>query len=921
MIRAARALQASPAAAVAAIRSAALPATAACTAAMAPWLVGRAHARAYTNTGTAGHPNIEKETITRLLYNIGSRREVEWYLNHFSSVDSQKFAVIKVGGAIISDQLDSLASSVTFLNQVGLFPIILHGAGPQLNQLLENAGVEPNYIDGIRVTDANTLTIARSVFARENLKLADALERRGTRARPIPSGVFTADYLDKDKYGLVGKITHVNRAPIEAAIQAGALPVLTSLAETPDGQALNVNADVAAAELARVIEPLKIVFLNEKGGMHHGETGALMDVINLDEEYDHLMAQPWVKYGTKLKLREIHDLLMHLPRSSSVSIISPEHLQKELFTHSGAGTLIRRGHRLYRHDALAEIDVDRLRALLAHDADIAKGKVSVAQYLQAVKAGKFQIYGDEGFEVVALVDTQSVAIPIIDKMVVTKTGLLNNVNDGVWAKVAADHPRLMWTISRNDPHRAWHFERSDGSLSVGNDTILLFRGIASPQDVKLCVEQFYARQQALGGGAATVGAGAAAGIAAAGQKRGFATAAKPLGPRAAMQGRRSYSTSAAPKDAPEYRIGLIGARGFTGQELIGILNKHPRLALARSLSRSKELSGTPVGTWTRSPTVRYEALSPDEVAKVDDVDAWVLALPNGAAAPWVAAIDKARSPHASHHGHQSPIVVDLSADYRFADGTWEYGLVEARRQHLAKAARISNPGCYATGMQLALHPLARAGLLGGPASVFGVSGYSGAGTTPSPKNDVNNLNRAQVLAYALAGHIHEAEASRHTAAVQFTPHVGAFFRGIHLTIHAPLASLDKIRTVDAELAAAITNGDGKAATALVHRRYATQYAEEPLVEVMDPTKRDPPCVGDIAGRHGVAVGGFTVVPPVGNAPARIVLVAAIDNLRKGAATQAIQNVNLALGMHDLAGIDLDDVASLDPPAAAATAAQ
>ncbi|KNE64474.1 hypothetical protein AMAG_19164 [Allomyces macrogynus ATCC 38327] len=213
------------------------------------------------------------------------------------------------------------------------------------------------------------------------------------------------------------------------------------------------------------------------------------------------------------------------------------------------------------------------------------------------------------------------------------------------------------------------------------------------------------------------------------RKRGFATAAKPLGPRTAVHGRRSYSTSAAPKDAPEYRIGLIGARGFTGQELIGILNKHPRLALARSLSRSKELSGTPVGTWTRSPTVRYEVLSPDDVAKVDDVDAWVLALPNGAAAPWVAAIDKARAPHAAHHGHTSPIVVDLSADYRFADGIWEYGLVEARRTHLAKAARISNPGCYATGMQLALHPLARAGLLGGPASVFGVSGTPAAGTS------------------------------------------------------------------------------------------------------------------------------------------------------------------------------------------------
>ena len=92
------------------------------------------------------------------------------------------------------------------------------------------------------------------VFLQENLKLTSALERLGTRARPIPTGVFGATYLDKAKYGLVGKITSVDKAPIEAAIRAGCLPILTSLAENEEGQLLNVNADVAAGELARVLE-------------------------------------------------------------------------------------------------------------------------------------------------------------------------------------------------------------------------------------------------------------------------------------------------------------------------------------------------------------------------------------------------------------------------------------------------------------------------------------------------------------------------------------------------------------------------------------------------------------------------------------------------------------------------------------------
>jgi len=84
---------------------------------------------------------------------------------------------------------------------------------------------------------------------------------------------------------LVGKISAISKKPIEASIRAGCLPILTSLAETTDGQILNVNADVAAGELARVLEPLKIVYLNEKGGIFNAETGEKISVINLDEVY------------------------------------------------------------------------------------------------------------------------------------------------------------------------------------------------------------------------------------------------------------------------------------------------------------------------------------------------------------------------------------------------------------------------------------------------------------------------------------------------------------------------------------------------------------------------------------------------------------------------------------------------------------
>jgi N-acetyl-gamma-glutamyl-phosphate reductase / acetylglutamate kinase len=149
------------------------------------------------NTNPAAQESQSRETILRLLSTIASRREINQYLNLFSSVSAPQFAVIKVGGAIITQELDTLASALSFLRSVGLFPVVVHGAGPQLNRTLEERGVEPEYIDGIRITDRVTLEVARRVFLEENLKLVDALESLGTRARPIISGVFQGTFLDK----------------------------------------------------------------------------------------------------------------------------------------------------------------------------------------------------------------------------------------------------------------------------------------------------------------------------------------------------------------------------------------------------------------------------------------------------------------------------------------------------------------------------------------------------------------------------------------------------------------------------------------------------------------------------------------------------------------------------------------------------
>ena len=309
------------------------------------------------------------------------------------------------------------------------------------------------------------------------------------------------------------------------------------------------------------------------------------------------------------------------------------------------------------------------------------------------------------------------------------------------------------------------------------------------------------------------------------------------------------------------RLGIAGARGHVGAELIRLVAGHPGFDLA--FVSSRELEGRRVAdqvdAWQGD--LRYTATDHDALPGFA-ADGIVLALPNGKAGACVAAFDGAGT---------DPVIIDLSADYRF-DPDWYYGLPELTRGSYRGQRRISNPGCYATAMQLAIAPMRD--VLEGPVQCFGVSGFSGAGTTPSDKNDPAAL-RDNLIPYALAGHVHEREVSHRLGhPVEFMPHVAPHFRGITLTANLHLSralTLDEVRA-----------------------RYGERYGGERLVRVVE----EAPWVSRIAGCHHVDVGGFTLSAD----GRRLVVVATEDNLLKGAATQALQNLNLAFGFDEFTGV-------------------
>lgn len=421
-----------------------------------------------------------RSIITRLLRNIGSQKEVEQYLKQFASTDSRKFAVIKVGGGILESDLDGLASSLTFLYQVGLFPIVVHGAGPQLDEALNEAGVENLRVDGMRVTTPLTLQIARRVFQRENLRLVDALERLGTRARPLPSGVIEAELMDEAQLGLVGDVTRVHTEAIESSIRSGHLPILASLGETAEGQILNVNADVVARELALAVRPFKMIFLTPAGGLLD-EDGRVLSSVNLAEDYERLLGEPWVHSGMRLKLMECKRLLDELSPSSSISITSPDQLARELFTHRGSGTLLRRGERVTRFENLEQIDRDRLRTLLetCFERELDQLYFDVRAF--------YRIYLAESYRATAIV-TREGEIPYLDKFAVTRKAQGEGIGSSLWVRMSEETPKLYWRARNGNDINRWYFEHADGSVRSGKWTVFWY-GLSGFDEIKECVDR------------------------------------------------------------------------------------------------------------------------------------------------------------------------------------------------------------------------------------------------------------------------------------------------------------------------------------------------------------------------------------------------------------------------------------------------
>ena len=310
---------------------------------------------------------------------------------------------------------------------------------------------------------------------------------------------------------------------------------------------------------------------------------------------------------------------------------------------------------------------------------------------------------------------------------------------------------------------------------------------------------------------------------------------------------------------------VLGASGYAGGELLRLAASHPGVeVVAASSDRS---AGYPASTalphLAGSPPLELTSLA---TAAGVDADVCFSCLPSGALEQVVADI-------------AAETIIDLSDDFRH-DRTWTYALTEFARDSLTGVDRISNPGCYPTASLLCLVPFACAGLIAGPVIIDAISGVSGAGRRPEDRLLFAGLE-GSVGAYGPNPHRHVEEIERGleaygglTTKVSFTPHLAPMTRGLLVTARAPVS----IDTSDHDVLEILAN-------AYLDEPFVTAVEEWPQTKAVSGSNRA------IVSARFDGRAGFLIAS------------AAIDNLGKGAAGQAMQNANVALGLEETCGLE------------------
>jgi len=385
-----------------------------------------------------------KAMLLEFLKKAGENSEFALFRDLYKVLPAGKFAVVKVSGETLEKHLDEIAEDLAFLNKLGICPIVVHGAGLTLDKMLPDS----KKVNGLRVTTKADMETVKTVFKKSSSGLVGKIVEKGGKAEHV-EGVFECSTLKG--FGCVGKIESLCLSGIEKAVEKNTIPIISPIGEM-DSMQLNINADTAAKELVKAMQPKKFILVTESGGILN-EKNKVLPFINLSSEtaFNHISG------GMLQKVKEIKEFL-DTGLDCAVVITSAENLLKEIFAVKGNGTLVK-SHAIISNQGFNGLNKSKLKGLLEN----AFGKKLLENYFE-----------EEAKEVLCQKDYEGVAIikevnglPYLDKFAVAKHCQGTGLGKSLWEELGKKYGKLVWRALACNGANSFYANQCDGFVKKG----------------------------------------------------------------------------------------------------------------------------------------------------------------------------------------------------------------------------------------------------------------------------------------------------------------------------------------------------------------------------------------------------------------------------------------------------------------------
>ncbi|KAM7386062.1 hypothetical protein PAMA_008942 [Pampus argenteus] len=402
----------------------------------------------------------------------GDPREARYWLTQFqraTASQSPAFAVLQVDSSVFDsrEMIQRLAFGLSFLQRMDMKPVVVIGQSEEMTP------AEP-------VTEA---LCTRGLVERSQ-QLTEALQQQSGTVLPFFSAESFLLLHEAPRGSSAPPSVTVDTSLLQWSLNCGTIPLVCPVGRDGRGCSVMLDPMEVTAAISRALQPHKVMFLNNSGGLRSQEHKVL-GTVSLPGDLPSLSMATWLGAAERRRVTAIARLLNQLPSESSAVITSADTLLTELFSHRGSGTLFKNGDPIHRYSSLDGIDVERLLALINMSFD----KTLRQDYINSLKGRLHSVYLSEGYSAAAIVTMEPVnsGTPYLDKFVVSSSKQGQGTSHILWECIRQDLGKLFWRSRATNRINPWYFKQCDGSFVNGVWTVFWF-GLTDIRDSYELVE-------------------------------------------------------------------------------------------------------------------------------------------------------------------------------------------------------------------------------------------------------------------------------------------------------------------------------------------------------------------------------------------------------------------------------------------------